>query len=108
PPPVRAPSRGSPSAAQRRPVVDGSVGERRSASQLSSRERPRARRALPSAALAVTEGMLVPDEGNLSSVGNQDGTAESARRPPPERAPSRGSLSAARRRPVVDGLAGER
>ena len=44
PPPVRAPSRGSPSAAQRRPVVDESAAE--FASQLSSREGS-GRRALP-------------------------------------------------------------
>src|SRR6185295_2893949 len=80
PPPVRALSRGSPGAAQRRPVAEWRNRARDRAPQLRVRERTCAR--------TITE--------------SEYGTAESARRPPPVRAPSRGSPGAAQRRPVVE------
>ena len=91
PPPACALSRGSPDLVQRRPVVDGpgavaitangQVG-RSSAELLSERERNCVARTL---------------------LRERYGTAESARRPPPACALSRGSPGLAQRRPVVDG-----
>src|SRR5262249_32274451 len=67
PPRAHAPSRGSPGAAQRRPVADVRARERKVAAQLLPRGRSLARRALLSRLLGESKY----------------GTAESARRPPP-------------------------
>src|SRR6185436_2625397 len=88
PPPACALSRGSPGLAQRRPVVVGP-------------------RALARGHVGRSSAELLSMRGRehvaQHSLADRYGTAESARRPPPACALSRGSPGLAQRRPVVVG-----